>query len=412
VLRQRMAGHAPSPDEGVPRESNFIERVLAAMDQDRLALMTLRDAEEMMVLAFECISGRTIPVLGFHYRGRWRLAPRLDRVEAARNQYRIAQAKVYSRLRALSDRLSDAPGLVPHSGAEETFESCIAQLHDLAAEMNAGLRRISDSHSMKPRELRARVADMRVALELADSLAAAYRDTRRAHERLMRALTDWEQAFSVERKRRALRVRAGRHSGIRLVREAVSLDDEAKLLVASALADYFRRENIRSLQGRVVKGRPGTERPLFPEDAKRIAIHVAVVLEPHIGFSRPEIQRAINASNATYLSGIEPGTSATTKAGWGAAMVSEIRTDLSVAAERLALTLAQTYDVQLDEQAIELLHEQYGANPDRLRTLATTHEPDAELSVTYPQLQPQLEFGQRWHRTLQYARYALSRLED
>ena len=47
----------------MPRDEHFIERVMAAIEHDNDLLMTLQDVEEMVILAFELISGREIPVL-------------------------------------------------------------------------------------------------------------------------------------------------------------------------------------------------------------------------------------------------------------------------------------------------------------------------------------------------------------
>jgi hypothetical protein len=191
---------------------------------------------------------------------------------------------------------------------------------------------------------------------------------------------------------------------VRLVKRVIRLDAEAKIEVAGALARYFDRTRIRARDQQVVKGPPGAEHMLEFEEIKRLAIQAALALEPHIGLTRPEVQRAINSTNAIYLSGIEPGTSATTKAAWGAAMSHEIETNLGTAAERLALTLVQTYKVFLDDAAIEVLHEQYGANLDRLRTMAAGQDPHVEATVNYPEFQPILDFDERWKWTLDQAR--------
>ncbi|MFP3427276.1 hypothetical protein, partial [Pseudoalteromonas sp. SIMBA_162] len=53
LLRERFEGRAPDLHSGVPRDENFIERVLAAIEQDNDLLMTLQDVEEMLILAFE-----------------------------------------------------------------------------------------------------------------------------------------------------------------------------------------------------------------------------------------------------------------------------------------------------------------------------------------------------------------------
>ena len=107
LLRDRFEGVAPNLHLGVARDENFIERIMAAIEQDNDLLMTLQDVEEMLILAFELISGRSITMLTFEYRGQWHLARALDQLEHARARYRIAQATGLSRVKALAVYLAE-----------------------------------------------------------------------------------------------------------------------------------------------------------------------------------------------------------------------------------------------------------------------------------------------------------------
>jgi len=78
---------------GVRREKHFLQRVMSAIENNNPFIMTFRDVEEMMILAFELISGREIPTLIFSYPGNWKHASALDEVEKKRSLYRVAQAR-------------------------------------------------------------------------------------------------------------------------------------------------------------------------------------------------------------------------------------------------------------------------------------------------------------------------------
>jgi len=99
ALRENFLANAPTLKNGIERSDYFVERVLAAIEQDNLLLMTMGDVEAMLVLTFELINGRELPMLIFDYTGKWRLADALDRMERLRSRYRIAQAAGSSRPR-------------------------------------------------------------------------------------------------------------------------------------------------------------------------------------------------------------------------------------------------------------------------------------------------------------------------
>ena len=93
---------------GVRREKHFLQRVMSAIENNNPFIMTFRDVEEMMILAFELISGREIPTLIFSYPGNWKHASALDEVEKKRSLYRVAQARGGNRIRALASYLTES----------------------------------------------------------------------------------------------------------------------------------------------------------------------------------------------------------------------------------------------------------------------------------------------------------------
>ena len=104
--------------------------------------------------------------------------------------------------------------------------------------------------------------------------------------------------------------------------------------------------------------------------ARRLAVEIAVALEPHIHLSKPEIQRNINATKAIYLGGLSPDLSSVQKQELGTKMVKEADNGLGIAAIRLAETLVWQYHVDLSDEAIEFLRYNYGAGRQSLQRIA------------------------------------------
>ena len=74
----------------------FLERILAAMEQEKEDLITLPDVEQVLGLCFELICGREndLPCRSSTRAAYWNLSKALDRLERCRNDYRLARARV------------------------------------------------------------------------------------------------------------------------------------------------------------------------------------------------------------------------------------------------------------------------------------------------------------------------------
>lgn len=419
LLRERFEGRAPDLHQGVPRDENFIERVMAAIEQDNDLLMTLQDVEEMMILAFELISGRKIPVLSFEYRGRWRLAQAFDNLEEARARQRIAQATGLSRLKALNVYLAEQSGtLVEDSAsglrAELLLERSVKAMDALAEQIVHLAQAVEVGQEERKRALRTKSDILANAIQLYKSVSSAYEHVGRSHAQLIKSVDRWERiTASLSDDTTRLRLGPGRR-GLRIRESTIALDDEAKARVCKHLARYLNQTGITPRHHEAWRGaHRETQLSVGVDAAKRLAIEIFLALEPHVGLSQPATQRAINSSNAADFGQIEPNLSAAAKAALGASMVREVDTELSRAAESLALALVRHYRVELDPAAIEFLKRQYGARDSTLQMLSNinlTGRSDARNVSFLSHRPPAVGTPHRdWYRALVRARRLFGR---
>ncbi|MBZ9556604.1 MULTISPECIES: hypothetical protein [Modicisalibacter] len=418
LLRDRFEGRAPDLRQGVPRDSNFIERVLAAIEEDNDLLMTLQDVEEMLILAFELISGRRIPLLTFEYRGRWRLAQALDNLEEARARYRIAQATGLSRLKALTAYLAEQSGtLVEHAAAglraEVLLERSIQAMDALTEQIQHLAPEVARGRDERRAQLRQKADLLTNAIRLYKAAYSAYEAVGRSHAQLLKRSQRWDEISArLADQDTRLRLGPGRR-GLRIHERVIALDDAAKAEVCKHLARHLKSAGIE--QPRASRPQPLERDALLAvgmDVAKRLAIEIALALEPHIQLSRPEVQRAINGSNAADFGQVEPNLSAGAKAALGAAMVKEIDVDLSRTAESLALALVRHYRVDLDPAARRFLIKQYGARESTLDMLVNyqaSHPRSEARSISYLSQRPTVVSAPRrdWYRALVQAKRAL-----
>lgn len=418
LLRERFEGQAPDLRRGVARDENFIERILAAIEQDNELLMTLQDVEEMLILTFELISGRKIPMLTFEYKGRWRLAQAFDDLEQARARHRIAQATGLSRLKALTAYLAVQSGTLVEDAAaglradvllersQQAMEALAEQIQHLAQAVSAG-------QSEHRSQLRQKSDLLGNAMRLYKSAYSAYEQVGRSHVQLLKMSQRWETInANLNDDTTQLRLGPGRR-GLRIREHVIALDDTAKAEVCKQLAKHLEGAGFeeRHFQSNHFLERD-TLLTIGVDAAKRLAIEIALALEPRIQLSRPEVQRAINGSNAADFGHLEPNLSAAAKAALGAAMVKEIDVDLSRTAESLALALVRHYHVELDPAAKAFLIDQYNAREATLNMLSNymaSHVRGETRSVSYLSQRPTVvNAPQRgWYRALVQARRAL-----
>lgn len=385
---------------GVRREKHFLQRVMSAIENNNPYIMTFRDVEEMMILAFELINGREIPTLIFSYPGNWKYASALDEVEKKRSLYRVAQARGGNRIRALASYLTESPFVT----AEEIPEGL--DINKLIKNVTAVIDRLAEavkrsaenngSTGKKRIELSSLLEN---CLELYQMAYEGYRESAKRHKELKQALIKWEMIISEEHGRPAgLNVGKGR-KGIRIKENVISLDDHSRQLVCRHLKWYFEKENIQ-------KNSYSHLSSFYSESgmsARRLAIEIAVALEPHIRISKPEIQRNINATKAIYLGGLSPDMSAIQKQEFGKQMSREVDNGLEVAALRLADTLVHQYHAELSDEAIEFLHYNYNTNLKLMKRVANRKKSLTPALYDIQEIPPSLSRPKaEWKKSLQH----------
>ncbi|WP_353982065.1 hypothetical protein [Salinicola endophyticus] len=417
LLRERFEGRAPDPRYGVARDENFIERVMAAIENDNDLLMTLQDVEEMVILAFELISGREIPVLSFEYRGRWKLARAFDNLEDARARHRIAQATGLSRLKALNTYLTERSATplaesVSGQRADALLAHSVAAIDDLSARIDAQVRAIQNGRKEQRQTLRENAEVLTNAIKLYKSVSSAYESVGRSHAHRLRMAERWE-ALSANLADSTTRLRLGPgRRGLRIRESKIALDDEAKAEVCKLLGRHMEKANIGTFRDRLRQAERDTQLSVGVDTAKRVAVEIFLALEPHVQLSRPAVQRAINSSNAADFGQLEPNLSAAAKAAMGSAMVREIEIDLSRTAESLALALVRHYRVALEPAAMAFLQRQYGAREATLTMLTNVNLERSETpNVSYLSMAPPAVGTphRQWYRALVRARRHLEK---
>ncbi|TVQ75170.1 MAG: hypothetical protein EA363_00870 [Balneolaceae bacterium] len=381
-LRQWFTGGSfGTSRRGVPREPFFLQRIMSSIENNNPYLMTFRDVEEIIILAFELISGREIPTLVFEYSGKWKFARALDELEARRSQYRVYQARGGNRIRALAAYFVET-GYVTREDLPEGHS-----IYQLVDEVTAVIDRLADDiaraasdKAVPAGELDRLVRIMQTSMELYNMACKAYRETGRRHARLLEAAQKWETLVSQAYGDPGTLKFGGGKKGIRILENTIALDDEARLEVCRHLAWYFEKLDVHKTG---FTFRPPDDRSFDLGDmealqsrevsaslaARYLAIEVALALEPHIKLYKPEIQRNINATKAIYLGELSPEMNAIQKAELGRRMAGEADNRLDIAAEQIADTLVRLYDVTLTHEAREFLHYTYGARMEILELM-------------------------------------------
>lgn len=419
ILRLRYQGDIAVLRHGTPRAEHFIARVLAAIEQDNLLLITMQDVESMLVLAFELINGREIPMLIFDYRGRWRLAAALDRMERKRSRYRIAQAAGSNRIRSLASWMVEVNILsyeeVPDGISSATLiERVNVALDQLSERMQALAQAVDAGDNTRYRELRLLGEQMTNALRLYRHAHESYTRIGELHADFLQAAEAWNALMEKSRQTTTELQIGPRGKGVHILEKVVRLEDEEQKEVCQHLARYLRSQHLESHETKnLFERRSERDYPLTFESARQLAIEVALALEPHIHLSYPEIQRGIGATYASYLGELEPGMSAREKRAIGEAVAQDVEEDMSEAAEHLAAALVRHYRVSLSDEASRFLHDTYGARQSVLDILSQ-HQPGESATQSLLSVRPAVvpPAQRRWYRSLVLARRLVGELRD
>lgn len=419
LLRLRYHGDIAKLRHGMPRAEHFIARVLAAIEQDNLLLITMQDVESMLVLVFELINGREIPMLIFDYRGRWRLAAALDRMERKRSRYRIAQAAGSSRIRSLASWLVEVNVMsydeVPDGiSSVVLIERVCTALDRLADNLQAIATAVDAGATDRFEELRHNALLMTNALRLYRYAHESFMRIGELHADFQQAAEAWNKLMDKTQLAKEELQIGPRGKGVHILEKVVRLEDEERKEVCEHLARYLRSQHLESHETKgLFERRSERDYPLTFESARQLAIEVALALEPHIHLSYPEIQRGIGATYASYLGDLEPGMSAQEKRVIAESVAQDVEEDMSEAAELLAAALVRHYRVSLSDEASRFLRDTYGARQSVLEVLSqpqTAISNAQNLLLIRPAEVPPAQ--RRWYRSLVLARRLVGDLKD
>ncbi len=415
-LSQRFTGQINnSLKKGVNREAHFLHRVMSAIEFNNPLLMTLSDVEEMIILAFELVSGREIPTLVFSYSGKWKFARTLDQLEQRRSIYRVIQARGGNRMRALAAFLREsdyleADELPKGLPMAQLVEYINIILNRLSADIRALSEKNVDLNGTKAQKLQQLVSIMENSVELYKLGHSGFREVGKRHAQLIEASQNWEKLISESPGNPGdLQIGPGRR-GLRLRENIIGLNEEARLDFCRHMVWYFEREGMTGNKVGWHTHHRLDDYEKRTESARLLAIELALALEPHIGLSRPEIQRNINSTKAIYLGELNPDMSAAQKEELGQRMAREVDQSLGKPAEQLAEALVRLYRVELQEDAREFLHQQYGARPEMLDILDSNqhqYEHPSSFMAERPPVVPQP--SSTWSKALQAGRKRLGR---
>ncbi len=410
AVEQRLKGNIPGIKEGVPRKEGFIDRILQAAEEDNKSLISLKDVEEILILAFELLAGRKILMLTFRYRGRRALTEAADALELAHDKYGIAIANFHSRLHNLINFLVECGALEAGEVSEESDAKQLLLLSEKAIDgICEGIYQLYLSHQNKYSTiivLNIQTEILSTALDYYQSLRRSYQRIHRRQQVLARNVQRWSNICK-HHKNATVALRSGRgQGGLRIIEKKIHLDDKEKLQAAKILAPHFYNTHYQS------QGQTRSKKSLTANALKEIAIETALALEQFIPLANPSVRFAIESSNATNIDGFNPEFSAMIKAGLSTTFINEIRSDVSKTAEHLARVLTQHYGIELTPSAVDFLHHTYGVHKEILEELAL----HPHLKQSLPEVSPEREIPQvpnakkRWLKSLERAKGLLKPL--
>lgn len=359
ALRERLQGNAPRQDDGIPRREGFLQRLLAAADQDDPMDLPVSDVQELIVLAFELLSGREIRYLHFTWKGRWGVARALDAVEITRARYRLAQARVDGRLRSLGLSLVGLPGSQIQRSDIRRDPVVLAQ------KILDALERLIAHRPLRGTRAARRLGRVLNGVRLLRDEHDQWLEASRA---LDAAIEHWEaRQQKIHPARRRWWHRRPSAQGLHIQEDIIALTDDAKLAFARGVCNLVDDLELQIDE----RGLYFADQRLDRDEIRRLGLQMLAFLQDSLDLTDLAIQRAIQASPAAWLGGMQADLSAEARAGLGAAVVKEVRQDLGRMAERLAAQLSTFYHLPLDPALRQQLVDRYGANPERLEMLAS-----------------------------------------
>ncbi len=394
LFENRFNGKAPSKRSGRARVEGFIQRVLTAGEEGNYDLMTLQDAEEMFILAYELLADRSIPMLSLKYSGNSRFTETSVALDNARMAFRKAAYYRNSRLRLLAELFIDSdhtdivpaasPFLITTDSLYDTVRSAIEELYRTVRKKTGGIvrkRRIDGP-------FREELDKLETAISLHRSLQQANSVVEKRYAALKQAEKNYYRTMEQDAKKfpPVLLRENERGRGIKIIEKQLFLSQKSKLSVSRRM--YRLIESIETgEEGNLIVYQPYSSftREFNDEDFKNVAFEIAMIVEKEIKLSRFEVQYAIESSNAPYLTALEVGLTTATKTGWALSLVREVQKNMKKAVHRIAQVLVDYHGVPFDEHSIDFLTERYGAD----REIVEQMNPEGRaINYSLPYLNP------------------------
>ena len=377
LLARRFAGRPPSRQSGRTRTEGFIWRVLTAGEDHDVSGMTLNDAEEVFTLAYEMLAGRNIPVFSLRYIGSREFTDASENLDRHRLAFRKAAYLRNSKLRALAELFaeSDPVDIIPAASpvfttVDRMYLNILQALEDLYKKLKqqTGLSPFQRRKRYDIQKLRGKFIRLNNAIALHRALAASNNQMKKRFSALRQSEEKYNKIRTESAKTFPLHLlKPNEHRrGIRIMEKHIALRRGGKLRFA---------RNIEKL----IQTFDAHHNPQAGE-YKKLAVDIAMKLEDELQVSRFEIQYAIESSNAPYLSSLELDMSAASKAGVAVSLVRELQKNIHTPIHRLAHVLVNYHGMPLNQESIDYLVEQYGANSDRLQQMLPDQKPGQEIA--------------------------------
>lgn len=413
-LELRLMGCAPSLEQGLERSPGFLERVLMWMGSDNDDLLRQRDVEEILVLLYEFLCGREIPMLSLRFKGDKRYSQTLNQLNKARNNYRIATAARFSRLKAIARLLRSIPDmdfdLNPlETEASELLKYINQSVNQLCDGINQRINQQTLSNTDKHQIRRWRTG-LKSVIDLYIELMEAHSWVEKSGQRLRNALASWEALLKKGPYSQInYQYARGKKRGVDIVCYHIRLRDDEKIALARDIHKVlsgFLASYKDMLSGGAVMPSPDYLSECH-EDLKQTLIECFSALDTYVHISNADRQRAIEALNAPNLGSLETNTDRETKRNRGLLLTREVRNDVSYTAENLFRTMISQYDVLADDKTIDVFVEKFGARPEVLEDIYQNTTPGFAMPELAPpeQVPRKPVLHQSWQQVYQRARY-------
>ncbi|AFG37401.1 hypothetical protein [Spirochaeta africana] len=364
LLYERLHGRVISKRIGLPRTQGFLYRGLKAIEYDDPARMNLSDTIETATLLFELLAGREFPRIELRYKGARYISEAGERMERARRALRAAVNRRNSRLWSLGEHLRSRRSMKRFAAAVHAIHTPRTWNEEIEGAVQELVREIGKHPAGRDQQF------ARKALQKLRDLEKAEQQMRRLERDLVKAQLGYQQARRrLDRRygentapvilRDGQRLRRRDHVGIELVKRGIVLHKAQQRDMAVRLAPIVDK----------VEGAAHD-----PAQLVKIGYELMKILEQALPIYRWSVQSAFERSNAPDLAQLEQGLTTATRIGWGLSLVRELRTNYSELIHAAARALVDYHRIELDEDAIEYLVEEYGANRVYLEALAPSED--------------------------------------